>query len=307
MKNGTGRVTLLAGMIIVFGTAWYSGAAEPVREDAQDTAEPGTAAMAQEIKALRADVLRLQQTVDSMLNGELQQLRTENERLRKEIKEFSGTTGQPLPPVPMPDRALLEGLYEKKTKKNPPTPPKEVNTGTSPEADNAAQTPEKEQEGAVPAAETTAPSDNPAQTPEQEAADSQAKPDEPPATAKSPQPFSFQVVEEWGRTPEEIASAKLKASSLKGIIGLVPVDSADDDLINLGRSLHEQYAAYDNVNIEVFDDTEAAHAYRGKYVAPPKHRVLSISKHKATNRDVILLIRDEKAVMVPLTPESAPQ
>jgi len=253
-----------------------SGSTEPVREDALDVAPPNQAAVLDEVRALRADVLRLQQAVDSLTGGELAQLRAENERLRRELRELSGMTGQSLPPVPMPDRALLEGLYPaKKTEEAQTTVPEPAPA----DADTKPEAPAKEDANDVEAA--------------------------PAGTPAAPAPFTFEIIEEWGRSPEELTSSNRQGASLKGIIGVVPPNSSDDDLTQLGRSLHEQYAAFDNVNIEVFDDIEAARSYKGKYVAPPKHRVLSISKHKTTGRDVILLIRDEKAVAVPLAPEDS--
>ncbi len=278
-------ISIFVCVIALAGAMGWAAGVEPVRQDAQDVVAPDTAALLRELRDLRADVLRLQQTVDSLVEGELAQLRIENERLRKEVGDLSGMTGQTLPPVPMPDRALLEGLYaSKKAKdaKEKAEPPSE----TVPDADNA-----------NPVAE-------PQQSSEKNANDIQEKPAKVPA---KPQPFKFEIVDEWGRTPEEVASNNHKAASLKGIIGVVPTDSSDEDLSNLGRSLHEQYAAFDNVNIEVFDNIEAARAYKGKYIAPPKHRVLSISKHKASNRDVVLLIRDDTAVAVPLAAAATPQ
>lgn len=279
MKKSAQTFAILAWMAILAATnAWAQEkdaqaprGAEPAMEDAQDAASDNHAALLEEVRALRADVLRLQQTVDALAGGEWAQLRAENERLRREVRELSGMAGQTLPPVPMPDRALLEGLYPSP---KPADSPKE-----------SVETPP----------EKTAAGNESAPPPEVRAV---------PEKPSEPESFSFEVVEEWGRSPEELATGNRQGSSLKGMIGVVPRGSSDEDLIALGRSLHEQYAAFDNINIEVFDDAEAARSYKGKYVAPPKHRVLSISKHKATGRDVILLIRDEKAVAVPLAPET---
>lgn len=280
MKYRVRTLLIPAGMAILAATNGWTeekpaqapSRSEPAVEDARDVAPDNQAVLLDEVRALRADVLRLQQMVDSLAGGELARLRAENDRLRREVRELSGMTGQPLPPVPMPDRALLEGLY--------PSPKASENQE---ETDN--KQPEK------PDADNQS-----APIPEARAV---------PEKSAEPKPFSFEVIEEWGRSPEELETENRKGASLKGMIGVVPPGSSDEDLIALGQSLHEQYAAYDNINIEVFDDVEAARSYKGKYVAPPKHRVLSISKHKATGRDIILLIRDEKAVAVPLTPDSA--
>jgi hypothetical protein len=105
-----------------------------------------------------------------------------------------------------------------------------------------------------------------------------------------PVKFSYTIFKEWGRSPEEATRLGAGAGTLKGMIGLVPKGSLTEDLEKLGRDLHTQYAAYDNINIEVFDDQEAAENFAQREVANPAHRVMSVSKFKATGRDVILLI-----------------
>ena len=208
-----------------------------------------------EIARLREDVLKLQQTLDVNMNGIVSELRAENERLRKELRDIYGGKGQALPPVPMPDKALLEGLTDVK-KTTPLSPP---------------------QSSSASAAET-----------------------EPPAE------FKFEIVAEWGRTPEDAAAKTPTVSSLKGMIGLVPANSRDEDLIGLARSLRNQFEGYDNINIEVFDDAEAARTYKETHVAKPDRRVLSISKHAASDRDVIVLIHGDKTREIPLTDDSTP-
>lgn len=102
-----------------------------------------------------------------------------------------------------------------------------------------------------------------------------------------PGEFSFTVLEEWGRDPEAVAQLGGDAPTLKGVVGMVPRGSARADVEALGRELRAKYAAYDNINIEVFDDAVAAQSFADSQVMEPEHRVLSVSKYAATGRDVI--------------------
>jgi hypothetical protein len=108
-----------------------------------------------------------------------------------------------------------------------------------------------------------------------------------------PQEFGFEVLDEWGRAPDLAKQLGDSVTSLKGMVLVVPPKSAEEDLTNLGLDLRTQYADYDNINIEVFDDAEAARNYINTQTASPAHRVLSVSKHAASGRDLILLIDGE--------------
>lgn len=110
--------------------------------------------------------------------------------------------------------------------------------------------------------------------------------------AAPPAEFSHSVVREWGRTPAQAAEIGGGATSLKGMVLVVPAGSDPYDIDQLGRDLRNQFAHFDNINIEVFDDADAAEAYAQTNVANPAHRVLSVSRHRASGRDVILRIRD---------------
>ncbi len=113
-----------------------------------------------------------------------------------------------------------------------------------------------------------------------------------------PEPFSFSTVQEWGRSPEMVAEIGEGAASLKGIVGVVPPRSRPEDIEQLGRDLRKQYEGYDNINIEVFDDEESAQQYAETQVGDSDHRVLSISRHAASGRDVILYLKKGEAVEV---------
>ena len=110
-----------------------------------------------------------------------------------------------------------------------------------------------------------------------------------------PAPFAFTVVREWGRDPETAAEIGGDAATLKGLIGAVPPGSSREDVENLGRELRAEYAGYDNINIEVFDDPEAARAFADDEKGGSARRVLSVSRHRASGRDTILYIQEGKA------------
>ncbi len=112
------------------------------------------------------------------------------------------------------------------------------------------------------------------------------------------------VVKEWGRTADE---AKARAhqlganvASLKGMICAAPAELGDDELADLGRRIRNEYAAYDNLNIDVFNDANAAQQFADKNITSDEHHVLSISRHKASGRDVVLLMRAGHPTQVPL-------
>lgn len=126
-----------------------------------------------------------------------------------------------------------------------------------------------------------------------------AFPIEPPDEPKEPPvELTLEVVDEWGRTSEDAAALGNQASTLKGMVGLVPEGGARADLEQLGQDLRAQYAEYDNINIEVFDNREAAERFKESQTASPAHRVLSISKHAASGRDTIVVFIDGMAIAV---------
>jgi hypothetical protein len=116
--------------------------------------------------------------------------------------------------------------------------------------------------------------------------------------------LNYSVVKEWGRTPEKANELGKDISSLKGMVCAVPEDSRDEDLIALGRWFRKEFAPYDNINIEVFDSLEAARLYAERNIASGDHRVLTVSKHRGSDRDVILLMRGKAVHVIP--PQAQP-
>ncbi len=104
----------------------------------------------------------------------------------------------------------------------------------------------------------------------------------------------YLVIEEWGRTAEEAKQLGDDVSSLKGMYCVVPGNSSDEFLVNLARSLRNKFSDFDNINIQVFDNEQAARDYAQKSVVSTEHHVLAISKHRTSGRDLMLLLRRGK-------------
>ena len=225
--------------------------------------EPTLTDIMEELSRLREEVARLRDLLETYLSQEAADLHKENEGLRREAQPLAIPKEGGLRHVPMPDKELLKGLVE-------PKPGRQE-------------------------AQETEPAEKPIQAAEAP----------PPKNVPPPAKFKSEVLSEWGRTPTEAAKSIPKVGSLKGMICVVPPGSRDEDLIALARKLHKEYATYDNINIEVFDDAGAARAFKENEfssgaASPSEHRVLSISKHSASGRDVILLIKGEQTIEVPI-------
>ena len=108
------------------------------------------------------------------------------------------------------------------------------------------------------------------------------------AAEAAPPPFRFDVLEEWGRSPEDALLVGDGVASLKGIIGVIPAGSLREDIEALAFSLRAQYDEHDNINIEIFDDPVAARQFSDRGATDPTRRIISISKYKNSGRDVII-------------------
>ena len=119
-------------------------------------------------------------------------------------------------------------------------------------------------------------------------------------TAAAPEPFRYDVISEWGREPDQEEVLSGETTSLKGMVCLVPARSRKEDVVQLGRDLRAQFEAYDNINIEIFDEEAAARSFAETSISTgPQHRVLSISKHKASGRDTMVYFEDGAAKEIP--------
>jgi hypothetical protein len=108
-------------------------------------------------------------------------------------------------------------------------------------------------------------------------------------------PEAFTVVSEWGRSPDVAASLPGDVSSLIGMTIAVDPGASVDELTELGRELRENYAHYDNINIEVFDDVAAARKFAESGELDERRRVVSVSRFKHSGRDSVVVYRDGKA------------
>ncbi|HOQ33069.1 MAG TPA: hypothetical protein PLA12_11225 [Candidatus Hydrogenedens sp.] len=123
----------------------------------------------------------------------------------------------------------------------------------------------------------------------------------------SPKEFYFRILEEWGRNPDVVKQMNSNASTIKGIIGVVPYGSPKEKLQELARGLRLKYDKYDNINIEIFDDEASAKEYIEKNIKNKEHNVLSISKHKESGRDIISIYGINESSITSLEPTLPPE
>lgn len=111
----------------------------------------------------------------------------------------------------------------------------------------------------------------------------------------------YTIVKEWGRTPEE--AAQFETTSLKGLIAAVKPGLAQETLEALGGSLRGRFTEYDSINIEVFDDAAAAKRYVEENAPPGEHRLMAISKHPPTGRDLMVIFTGQGVKEIPFAQE----
>ena len=190
-----------------------------------------------------ADIRRLLQILQDTLDGKLAaitELEDENRRLRHALRVRYGREEAGLPPVPMPNRDLIESVL----------------------ADSVSST------------------------------DAQIK------APSTPEAEPYTVVSEWGRSPAVAADLPGNVSSLIGMAIAVRAGTEESAIRALGHELRKTYDEYDNINIEIYDDVEAARNYADHGSSSTGHRVLSISKHKHSERDTIVLFRNGVSVVI---------
>ena len=86
--------------------------------------------------------------------------------------------------------------------------------------------------------------------------------------------------------------------TLAGLVAFVAPDAAPQELEALAGELRHTYASYDNINIQVFHDIETARIYAELGKSSPEHLVLSISKHKHSERDKMIRLVDGVVIEV---------
>jgi hypothetical protein len=109
--------------------------------------------------------------------------------------------------------------------------------------------------------------------------------------------LNYMLVKEWGRTATVAARSGDGAPSLKGMIGAVPPNTSEDDLVKLGQQLRVEFNDFDNINITMFDNAEIASVYAktNKMASDP---ILNIVKYPSEGRDDILVRRDGMLVKI---------
>lgn len=231
----------------------------------------------EEVSALRNDMRGLQETLDHLINRVMASLEEENAVLKQELKQFYALQEQQgvasMPGLtPRPYSAIFDALRQEARAENPMV----------------------EQVAEEPVLEEAPPLDA------QEAPET-ASAEKPIPTG----PFSFTPMKEWGRTAEQAANLGSDVASLKGVVGVVPEGSGREDIEKLGRDLRKEYESFDNVNIEVFDTEEAATQFLEQGRSDTAHRVLSVSRHRQSGRDIILYLGEGLDEPVPLEDPSS--
>ncbi len=278
--------------------------------------------LARELNEVRKEMRALKDSMSVYMEELVGELRAENARLRQELQRLHahaepqapGTQGSP---VPRPDSEALRALVQEQYGGGQDAEVLfEYDVAAMMDAayESGAWEAFQESRGAAPAPEGleitgAAPSDQ--QPPAGFGAEAASSEQQPPAGFGAEAEMDtvagvpYQVVQEWGRSPEAAAQDGRQASSLLGMICAVPPNSSDDELVAFGRALRESFAEYDNINIEVFNDPVAANQFASTNVAPPDSRVMTVQKYGDAERDVILLIRGDDIREFPAAGEEA--
>ena len=237
-----------------------------------------------EVALLRRDIQRLNNNLESLLEHYVGSLHEENERLRQEIQRLyvmRMQEGRFDAAVPRPNQGVLDSLREDALMGA--APPMDL-PGPGTGRVTTEPVPMDGGPGAAPASEP-----------------------EPPPLEDGPGVMAmaafggtqYAIVEEWGRTPEEARSFGEGVSSLKGLILAVPPGVASEDLEELAYHLREEYDAFDNINVKVFEGLEAAQKYARSNEVTPDLLVADVTRHAATQRDLILLQQGGEMTVLP--------
>lgn len=254
--------------------------------DAESPAE-----LRRDIERLQEQVQQLQDSLETYMGSLVSRLESENARLRQEIQQLyaqrEASQDASSPGVPQPTQQdWLDEMIQAQTGEDPSRPPSWLAEAAPGLMDNPAFRD---------ALEAYSGSDNAPPALEQESAGMGAAALDPTGDAdvQTHGSLSYTVTREWGRDPEPVDGSEQGAASLHGMIGAVEPNASDEELLEFAADLRERYDDYDNINIEFFRGARAAQEFAENSVAPPGSRVLSVSKHANTGRDVILLIRGD--------------
>ncbi len=245
----------------------------------------------QDIERLQAQVENLQESLETYMGSLVSRLESENARLRQEIQQLhaqrQASEGASPSGVPQPTQQdWLDEMIEAQTGEYPSRPPNWLAEAAPGLMDNPAFRD---------ALEAYSGTDSAPPALEQESAGQGAAELDPTGDAdiQTHGSLAYTVTREWGRDPEPEDGSEPGAASLHGMIGAVGPNASDEELLEFAADLRERYDEYDNINIEFFRGARAAQEFAESSVAPPESRVLSVSKHAGTGRDVILLIRGD--------------
>ena len=234
-----------------------------------------------EVAMLRRDIQRLNHNLESLLHHYVGSLHEENERLRQEIQRMyvmRMQEGRYDSAVPRPNQGVLDSLRDEALVSS--LPPMDMPGPGRVTAEPIGQE-----------ASGTSPSEAPS-TPTLEGSQGVM-------AMAALGGIQYAIVEEWGRTPEEARSFGDGVSSLKGLILAVPPGLAEEDLEELAYHLRDEYDGFDNINVKVFEGVEAAQRFASSNEVTPGMLVADVTKHAATQRDLILLQRGNELVVLP--------
>jgi hypothetical protein len=103
--------------------------------------------------------------------------------------------------------------------------------------------------------------------------------------------LEYEVVKEWGRSPEDAARLPNKPPSMKGMAVYMKGELSNENshtYVWFGSAMKQIVAGYDNVIIECFRTRAAAMHYAETGEIIHSARVLSMSRQEGSNEDTIL-------------------
>lgn len=270
---------------------WGTEAGPDTAENPIELAEAvaGERALHAEMAALRRDVQRLNENLESLLYHYVGALHEENDRLRQEVQRLyvmRMQEGRLDGAVPRPGGQVLEQLREEM-----------LEAGLTVMDDTGAL------EAAAGGVVTSEPIDPALLGQDASDAPAPAPLSEAPGVVgtTSVAGVEYAVVEEWGRSPAEAEAFGAGITSLRGLILAVAPGTATEGVSELAQSLRQTYDEYDNINVKIFAGVEPARHYASTNQVIPGALVADITKHGASQRDLILLMKGDEVTVLPIT------